>query len=55
MYFHHLRDFLAMGGFAAYVWPAFGLTWAALILNIYVPLKQHRRLLQRIAKQGESV
>lgn len=55
MYFHHLRDFLAMGGFAAYVWSAFGLTWVALIINVYVPLRQHRYLLKKLAqKKGDA-
>ena len=26
MVFHHLHDFLAMGGYAAYVWSAYGIT-----------------------------
>jgi len=30
-----MNEFLAMGGYAGYVWPAFGLTVAVLLLNIW--------------------
>ena len=30
----NLHDFLAMGGYAPYVWPAYGLTLLVLTLNI---------------------
>jgi heme exporter protein D len=29
-----MSDFLDMGGYAAFVWPAYGLTFAVVILNI---------------------
>jgi heme exporter protein D len=29
-----MRDFLDMGGYAAFVWPAYGVTFAVVILNI---------------------
>jgi heme exporter protein CcmD len=32
--FHSLAQFLAMGKYAAYVWPSFGLTLLVVVLNI---------------------
>ncbi len=29
-----MSEFLDMGGYAAYVWPAYGLTLAVIVLNI---------------------
>jgi heme exporter protein D len=29
-----MNEFLAMGGYARYVWPSFGLTLAVLVINI---------------------
>jgi heme exporter protein D len=29
-----MKDFLDMGGYAAFVWPAYGVTLAVVILNI---------------------
>ena len=41
--FHSLAQFLAMGKYAAYVWPAYGLTLLVVVLNIVWA----RRLLSR--------
>jgi heme exporter protein CcmD len=32
--FHSLAQFLAMGKYAAYVWPSYGLTLLVVVLNI---------------------
>ncbi len=32
--FHSMAEFLAMGKYAAYVWPAYGLTLLVVVLNI---------------------
>ena len=34
-------EFLAMGGYAAYVWPSFGLTLIVLIHNIWAARRLH--------------
>jgi heme exporter protein D len=34
-------EFLAMGGYAAFVWPSFGLTLIVLILNIQAARRLH--------------
>lgn len=38
-----MNQFLSMGGYAAYVWPSYGLTLAVIILNVVWA----RRLLAR--------
>ena len=32
--FHSIGEFLAMGKYAAYVWPSYGLTLVVVVLNI---------------------
>jgi len=53
-----LASFFDMGGYAAYVWPSYGITFLVLGLNIYWA---HRALAQarqaarrRIAMRGEN-
>ena len=53
-----MREFLAMSGYAAYVWPSIGLTLAVLVANIVwarqlnlTALAEARR---RIASKDES-
>ena len=53
-----MTEFLEMGGYAKYVWSAFGLTLVVLVANIVVARQQFRavrtRLAQRWANQQES-
>ncbi len=37
-----MNDFLAMGGYAQYVWPSYGLACMVLIWNIWSALRTHR-------------
>ena len=37
----NLAEFLAMGGYAAYVWPSFGLTLILLIHNVRAARRHH--------------
>ena len=32
--FHSMAEFLAMGKYAAYVWPSYGLTLLVVVLNV---------------------
>jgi heme exporter protein D len=46
-----MNDYLAMGGYAAFVWPAYGLSvlvMAALLLSSWRGLKQRERELARL-------
>ena len=48
MSFTSLHDFLAMGGYAAYVWPAYGVFFAVLIADWLAPSLRRRRLLREL-------
>jgi heme exporter protein D len=53
----NLTEFLAMGGYGAYVWPCFGLVVAVLIWNIVAAKRLHadarRQALRRLAAAQE--
>ncbi|HJR69680.1 MAG TPA: heme exporter protein CcmD [Gammaproteobacteria bacterium] len=49
-------EFLRMGGDGAYVWSAYGITLAVLVVNIWLVRAKHRAALSRaraIAAQAE--
>jgi heme exporter protein D len=53
--FHSMAQFLAMGKYAAYVWPSYGVTFLVLVLNVIwarrllkqAQLEARRRLLMQ--------
>ena len=51
-----LSHFLAMGGYAAYVWPAYAVFFAVLIADNVAPRLRRRRILrelrERLARQS---
>jgi len=51
-----LQTFLAMGGYAFYVWTAYGVTFAVLLINILLPVIQRKQLLRQLTirqKRGQ--
>ncbi|WP_391089530.1 heme exporter protein CcmD [Vibrio sp. NH-UV-68] len=48
MYFESLSDFVAMGGYAGYVWSAFGITFGAMLILLWVSVSRGRRLLNEV-------
>jgi heme exporter protein D len=48
-----VKEFLAMGGYAAYVWTAYGLTAAVIGLNAWLAQRRYRQALRQIG-QGEA-
>ena len=54
-----MSEFLAMGGYARYVWPAYALVVLAIVLNIVWARRALKRSLEharrRLATKGESV
>lgn len=42
-----MSTFLQMGGYGAYVWPAYGITLLVLVLNVWSARRSHRRGLDR--------
>ena len=45
-----IREFLVMGGYAPFVWPAYGLTFIVLILNAVIPWRREKRLKRKLSK-----
>ncbi|WP_114786750.1 heme exporter protein CcmD [Vibrio tetraodonis] len=48
MYFESLSDFLAMGGYSAYVWSAFGITFASMMILFLLSLRRGNQLLEEV-------
>lgn len=48
-----MSEFLAMGGYGFYVWGAYGLTAALLIVNALLPARKHRRLMREIYRRAQ--
>jgi heme exporter protein D len=42
-----VQEFFAMGGYAFYVWTAYGITLAVLAANILIPVMQRKQWLRR--------
>ncbi len=47
-----LREFFQMGGYAFYVWSAYGVTAIVLAANVIIPLARARELRARLARQA---
>ncbi|MGB1683270.1 MAG: heme exporter protein CcmD [Arenicellales bacterium] len=39
-----MSEFLAMGGYAWYVWPAYAITLFALVMSVLIPIRRHKDL-----------
>ena len=46
-----MSEFLQMGGYAAYVWPSYGLALIVLVANLVAPAMQRRRIMADIARK----
>jgi heme exporter protein D len=46
-----MHDFFNMGGYAAYVWSAYGISLAVLVMNIVLPIRRERRLRLALKKK----
>jgi heme exporter protein D len=45
-----MEQFLAMGGYAAYVWPAYGISLAVLLAAVVWTVAAERRVRRRLAQ-----
>ena len=43
-------EFFNMGGYAAYVWPSYGLALAMVIANVVSPIMQRKKVIARIRR-----
>ncbi|PFG45964.1 heme exporter protein D [Vibrio sp. ES.051] len=48
MHFESLSDFLAMGGYASYVWSAFGITFLSMLILLITSLRRGDALLKEV-------
>ena len=46
-----VQEFFAMGGYALYVWPSYGLTLIVLLANIIIPVLQRKQFFRKSLKQ----
>lgn len=49
-----VREFFAMGGYAVYVWPAYAVTLAVLVLNVFTARANHKRALTEARRRLQS-
>ncbi len=54
LHFATFKSFLQMGGYAAYVWPAYIITFAGLFINIILSFKQRRQIRRQLQGQYET-
>ncbi|MBT3707314.1 MAG: heme exporter protein CcmD [Proteobacteria bacterium] len=45
-----MLEFFQMGGYAAYVWPAYGITALSMILVIVHPIRKHKKLRKTLSQ-----
>lgn len=48
MHFDSFSDFIAMGGYAGYVWSAFGITFGAMLVLLIVSVRRGKALLSEV-------
>ncbi|NOH52826.1 heme exporter protein CcmD [Vibrio coralliilyticus] len=48
MHFESLSDFFAMGGYAGYVWSAFGITFFSIFVLLLVSIRRGKNLLNEV-------
>lgn len=48
MHFESLSDFFAMGGYAGYVWSAFGITFLSMLILLFVSVRRGDTLLKEV-------
>ncbi len=49
--FKTFHAFLLMGGFAPYVWSAYGVVFIVVVLNIFLPIQKKRRIIKMLKQQ----
>ena len=49
-----MMEFLKMGGYAAFVWPSYGLAALVLWLNWYIPSRQHEKELRLLKRRKKA-
>lgn len=47
MFYGQIQHFFAMGGYGIYIWPAYGITFVILLMNIIFPWLRHKQILRQ--------
>lgn len=47
------HEFVTMGGYAAYVWPAYAITLLVMLVNAILPGRRQRRLLKLLQQRAQ--
>lgn len=50
-----IKEFIHMGGYAQYVWPAYGIGTVILILNVIQPLRRYRKTIRNLASREHKL
>ena len=45
-----MTEFLSMGGYAPYVWTAYGITLVVIVLNVWSARRRHLQALSRVRR-----
>lgn len=53
MYFETFSDFLAMGGYGAYVWGAFGITFLSMLILIASSMMTGKKIIQEVKNKQQ--
>ncbi len=46
-----MTEFLAMGGYAIYVWPSFALTAIVMLANLFAALTRRKKVIAMLKRQ----
>jgi heme exporter protein D len=49
-----MSEFFAMGGYAPYVWTAYGITLVVVVLNVWSARRRHAQALLSVRRMTES-
>ena len=53
MLMNKLEHFFAMGGYAYYVWPAYGFAVFILLANLFIPVRRFKQLKKQLKRQQQ--
>lgn len=51
MYFHSIKELLAMNGHGPYVWSAYLISYAVILILVWAPLFKKKKLIQRAKRE----
>ncbi|MBC7755907.1 MAG: heme exporter protein CcmD [Bdellovibrio sp.] len=52
MQWHSVKDFLAMGGYAFYVWGSFGITFCCMAIELLMLQSRRQRIMQAVKQEA---